>query len=118
MDIDTVGGRKVVATVVVLIVGVGAVALKGDVPPNLLTLLQFAAGFFVAGNAVEHIAGAIKSPEAAPADGVEGPAPGAYFDALAANVERVETEVRKTQEGVALTNQALSAIMQRVGMSG
>lgn len=115
MSIDAIGGRKILATIVVLAVGIGATIFKGDVPPNLLTLLQFAAGFFVAGNAVEHVASAMKAPEAA---GVaETPPSAAYSDAISATLERLETEVKVTQDGVALTNQALTAIMQRVGMS-
>lgn len=57
--IDTVGGRKVAVAAVALVVGIGATLLRGDIPPNLLELIQVLFGAFIVGNGVEHVAGAI-----------------------------------------------------------
>lgn len=53
--IDAIGGRKVLAVLVIVALGVGAVFLKGDVPTNFLELLKWVFPFFIAGNAIEHV---------------------------------------------------------------
>jgi hypothetical protein len=69
--IDRLGGRKVVVALAVLLLCIGVVAVKGDVPPGLVSMLQFLFGSFVVGNVGEHAAAAYaaaKAPdEAAPA---------------------------------------------------
>ncbi len=49
------GARKVISGLVLLIVGVGIVILKGDIPPNLLSLMQLLYAAFVVGNIGEHV---------------------------------------------------------------
>ncbi len=48
------GTRKIISGIVLLAVGLGVVYLKGDIPPNLLSLMQILYGAFVLGNAFEH----------------------------------------------------------------
>lgn len=52
--VDSIGGRKVIVSILTLAVGIGLVFAKGDVPANMLTLIMTIVGAFVAGNAVEH----------------------------------------------------------------
>lgn len=49
-----VGLRKIITAFILLLVGLGIVIYKGDIPPNFLTLLQTIFGAFVVGNAFEH----------------------------------------------------------------
>lgn len=48
--------RKVMAGLLILLVGVGITLIKGDIPPNLLSLLQVIYGTFVLGNVGQHAA--------------------------------------------------------------
>ena len=55
MDIvSKLGGRKIFATILVLVTGTAAVFLRGDIPANFLALLQTVLGAFVGGNIAEH----------------------------------------------------------------
>lgn len=60
MNFEKVGGRKLIATVLVLAAGGVLVATNGDVPDNYLVLLQTALGAFVGGNAVSKIVAAVQ----------------------------------------------------------
>jgi hypothetical protein len=64
------GGRKVVVTVICLIVGGALVLIKGDVPNNYLVLLQTILSAFILGNTAEHFAGK-KAAAPAPVDNSE-----------------------------------------------
>jgi hypothetical protein len=59
--LELIGGRKVLVSFVVLVVGVGVTAFKGDLPPNFLLLLQVVVGAYVAGNSINAVAGAVGS---------------------------------------------------------
>lgn len=56
---ETNGWRKLGAGLVVLGVGIAITVAKGDIPANLLQLLQVLFGAFVVGNVGEHIVGAV-----------------------------------------------------------
>ena len=58
---DIVGFRKILAGFVLLAVGLVVVYFKNDIPPNLLSLMQWLYLTFVGGNAIEHISTAIQS---------------------------------------------------------
>lgn len=64
--IDAIGGRKVLVILATFLVGIGLVVVKGDLPPNFLTLLEFLVGFFMAGNVFEHAANAYTTVNSAP----------------------------------------------------
>ena len=100
--IDNIGGRKILAAIVVMALAVGAVLLKGDVPPNFLQLLQVVFGAFVLGNGIEHVAGAV---------GARGEVD---LSPVNSQLEQLKAEVLATQSGVATTQQSLSALIQRV----
>lgn len=59
MNLEIYSSRKIITALVLLIVALGCVYVKGDVPPNLLSFLEYLFGFFVAGNSVEHITSAV-----------------------------------------------------------
>jgi hypothetical protein len=46
--------RKIIAGATLLLVGIGITIIKGDIPPNLLSLMQLLYGTFVLGNAFQH----------------------------------------------------------------
>lgn len=116
ITIDTFGGRKMVAGAAILAIGVGIVAFKGDVPPNMLTLLLGAFAAFVTGNSVEHITDAsvdkAQAASAAPQAPDTSPAP------LAASISELTAEVGQVKGAVANTQELLVNIAKRVFPQG
>lgn len=55
--------RKIISGLLLLIVGLGVTYMKGDIPPNLLSLMQLLYGAFVLGNAFEHYTSTKKDSE-------------------------------------------------------
>lgn len=53
--------RKLVSGLMLLCVGVGMTLFKGDIPPNLLSLMQALYAAFVLGNATEHYTNWVKN---------------------------------------------------------
>jgi hypothetical protein len=51
---SVVSTRKIISGTALLVVGVGITLVKGDIPPNLLALMESLYIAFVAGNGVEH----------------------------------------------------------------
>lgn len=49
------GGRKLVVSIMVMATGIGITAVKGDIPPNLLQLLEVVLGAFVSGNILAQV---------------------------------------------------------------
>lgn len=52
MDVFTT--RKIISGFVLLITGIAVTVIKGDIPSNLLSLMQVLYATFVAGNAAQH----------------------------------------------------------------
>jgi hypothetical protein len=107
--IEQIGGRKMVAVLVCVVIGVAAVFIKGDVPANFLSLVEFLFGAFVVGNGVEHAAGAYSAANS------DGPMPD-NSDVLA-RLNGLEEHLGATQQGVATVQQTLSFIIQKTGLS-
>lgn len=57
--IQKLGGRKVLITIGAVLIGLVTVFVKGDIPPNMLNLLEVVVGVFVAGNVSSKVAGAV-----------------------------------------------------------
>jgi hypothetical protein len=110
--IDSIGGRKVLAVIIMLVLGVGAVLLKDDVPPNFLNLLQFLFGAFVVGNAVEHASNASIEKAAA-----KGGGPSVDLAALQGALQELYNQNQNTQAAVVTTNQTLGTILQKMAGS-
>jgi len=132
------GNRKILAAVVAALLGVGAVLLKGDVPPNFLQLLTILFGAFVAGNVGEHITNVFKPASAsevtvAPSPPVEEakveePAPApveevSKDDAVVQELVKLNTLVQANLDGtkansdaIAIVQQALSMIISKYGI--
>lgn len=98
--IDQMGGRKLAALVVMMLMGVGAVILKGDVPVNFLSLLEWVFGGFIIGNGIEHAAGAVGAAKAEPVPQND--------EALHALLDATKA----TQDGVATVQNTLAAIVK------
>lgn len=56
---EKIGGRKFIASTLTVAVGLIVMAVKGDVPPGLLHLLEVTLGVFASGNVVASFAGAL-----------------------------------------------------------
>ena len=98
--IDQMGGRKIAALIVMMLLGVGAVVLKGDVPVNFLSLMEWVFGGFIIGNGIEHAAGAVSGARSV-ANTELDPALAQLLDAT-----------RSTQEGVSTVQQTLLSIVK------
>ncbi len=108
---ETKGSRKIIITFVTMAAGIGAVALKGDVPTNFLTLLQTLAGAFVVGNGVEHAARAMKKDASAGAPlVVDVPGVGTALGQLEDQASTLEA----ISNGVQTSNQALAFLVEYV----
>jgi hypothetical protein len=86
--IDKIGGRKVFVIIIATVVALGLVAWKGDIPPNFLTYLTAAVGFFITGNIFEH-----KYSSTAVSDTAE--------------------QIQQVKDGVALVQETLISAMKR-----
>jgi hypothetical protein len=109
--IDMIGGRKVLAALVVLIVGIGVVLMKGDIPPNLLSLMQVVFAAFVAGNGVEHVAGAYAETKAPMVE--TAATPPIDLGHIEASLNEVKEEAAQAKEAATLGNQGIQYIIQR-----
>ena len=49
-----VSKRKIISGLVLLVTGLAVTYFKGDIPPNLMSLMQVLYSAFVIGNGVEH----------------------------------------------------------------
>lgn len=121
-----VGNRKLIAVVVLLVLGVGAVFLRGDVPPNFLSLAQFLFGAFVVGNGVEHLAGAatdivsarVPSNDDSAAAAPAPLAPPVDLSPVHSALADVQAQNAATQQGVAIVQQTLTHVVQRMNNTG
>lgn len=66
-------GRKMVAGMVMLAIGLGTVIWLGEIPPNLLSLLEFLFGAFAVANTAEHISNTVEAVKTATPVPVEVP---------------------------------------------
>jgi hypothetical protein len=122
---DSVGGRKVVVSALLLVVGVGVTLYVGDVPDGLLQLMSVIFGGFIVGNVGEHISGAVVSKAEALAAGASPSTPSAAVDteALSKDISYVSQQVASFEakldsqaEGVAAVQQALTLIIKKYGI--
>jgi hypothetical protein len=113
--IETIGGRKVLVVAGAVLLGVGAVFLKGDVPPGFLTLLQWAVGLFVLGNGIEHAATAYSSS----ADQGEPPVVidhSVDLASLKAAVDSLGANDAALAQNISTVQQAISLIIRKYGI--
>jgi hypothetical protein len=98
--IERIGGRKVAMAIAIVAIGLVVAAINGDIPDNLLALLQVVFGAFVLGNGFEHAAGAYTSGKGAP------------NAELASSVEELKAHAATTQEALATTQEGIGAILK------
>lgn len=114
----SVGSRKIVAFISILVVGTAMVVFYKDIPTNFLSLLQLGFGVFVAGNALEHTTNAYVSTQA-PAPALAPPAQeAAPVDLTPVNngIEEVKAEQTRAHDAIAIVQQGLSFIITRMGL--
>lgn len=90
--LSKIGGRKLAISALVLVVCLGMVAIKGDVPPGMADMLKYILGVFIGGNVLADVASA---------------------RARVAPVSKDETG-EKVLAGVNACQQALGAIIARI----
>lgn len=109
-------GRKVLASLVLTIIAVGVTLLKGDVPSNLSSFLQFLFGALVLGNGIEHVTDAYVDGKSIPGpkDGVNLSQTHDKIDDLKATVTALGDNDQKIAEQVVQVQQAISAIVSKL----
>ena len=116
-DILSTSGRKVIVTILILVAGLAVAIIKGDLPHNLLSLLEVIFAGFVSGNAVEHLA---KMREARQQQATAIPAEftadqiRAAVQALDTRLASIEQQAMQLGEAQNVTNQAVSALLDSV----
>lgn len=130
--IDTIGGRKTLALLLIMVVSIGVVLLKGDVPEHFSAILEFLFTGFVAGNVGEHFAGAMKAKHLAGAAESEAEVNSSDLPPPPEPIDLSPIEGRLSQMGdsiaemrasndslassIALVQQTLSVIINRTGI--
>lgn len=104
MNLDNLGGRKLIGGILVIAVGLVVTLLKGDVPHAFGELLEVVFGAFVIGNAAEHGAAVLKS------RGAEVTLSAPPQDELA------HQKLDEVAKGVGLTQELLQLAIQRLGI--
>lgn len=99
-----VGGRKAIAAITVLVLGMVAVFVKGDIPPGLLQLLEVVFSAFVAGNLGSKIVAVSRLKAEAPSAPVSEP------------VSTNEVELQNITSGIINVQQLLQLIIKRAGI--
>jgi hypothetical protein len=116
--IDKLGGRKAFFSLVAIIVGVAIAFIKGDLPPNLLNLLQFVLGAFVTGNLVAGATDAVTAVQSAKAENPVPSEPTAQVDLspVLASIKEIGEQNQKTQDGLITVQQGILAIIRKAGL--
>lgn len=113
---EMLGGRKMVASTLTLVVGLVIVLTKGDIPPNFLNLLVVTLGTFVGGNVASSAVGALYTRAAVkvadPASEQDG-APAPEAPPVPAQTEGITNEV--LYQGLQYVSSQLVTIDGKVG---
>lgn len=113
--IDAVGGRKALLAVTCLILGVALAIHLGDVPANLLSLIQFILGAFVTGNVVNSAVYELTSKKEAPAiPEVDLEPLKAKIDELNQVVQAIQNNQAELTEAVKLSQNGLAFLIEKV----
>jgi hypothetical protein len=102
--IEQIGGRKLAAAILVIAIGVGVTAWKGDVPENLKTLLEIIYGLLVGGNVINTVS-AIRAESNLPAPQID-----------TTQLNQLTEQQGKIAEGVSLVQQLLQIIIKKAGL--
>ena len=120
---NAVGNRKVIGAIVTTVIGVVITQVKGDIPPNLLSLLIAVFSGFVLGNIGEHVTAAIsgRSTVETAEEPVEIIHNGVDNTELARlvgeDMTNLNIKLDTIAEGVQATNQALTGIITKYKMN-
>lgn len=110
--LEKLGGRKAAISLVTVLICVGVVAIKGDVPAGLSDMLKFILGSFIVGNVGADAVAAVahRAPEAPAA--VEAPPAPPVDDG---RLESIQTTSEAILEATKLNQQGLTYIVSRIG---
>lgn len=111
--IDKIGGRKVVVSVIAIVVGIGLVLIKGDIPSNMLVLIMSVVGAFVGGNAIEHITDAQIEKQQALASQPIGVNPEA-LQMVGAAIDNINKNLEEHRQAIAVTQDGLEKVIKAV----
>jgi len=113
--INAVGGRKALLAVSCLILGVVLAVKLGDVPANLLSLIQFILGAFVTGNVVNSAVYEFTSKKETPAvPEVDLEPLKAKVDELNQVVQAIQASQAEITSSVKLSQDGLAFIIQKI----
>jgi hypothetical protein len=111
--IEKLGGRKSIMAAVILAVGAGIdMYSKAGLSANMLQLLSVVFGAFCIGNGVEHVAGAMKKPEAA--DKVNGSDASFTSPDLVGALATMDANAQETKQDLEMTKRAAAATLDGV----
>lgn len=117
--IESIGGRKVAVCAITLLICVGVVIVKGDVPEGLATMLQFVVGTYIAGNVGADLVAARAASAAAPVAATNplgapeaAPATSAEVQAIQVQTDTIATAVYELTQATALNQQGIAAVLQ------
>lgn len=109
-----IGVRKLIMSLLILVIAVSVVVARGDVPPGLVSVLSFIFGGFVAGNAVEHINdGALARIEAQAPTTENGPT----SPAQSGEVQALDQKVDAANGALATIQSAIAMIIEKTGLN-
>lgn len=109
--------RKLIVSGVVLVVGVVVALLKGDIPSNLLQLLEVVFGGFIVGNVAGHALG-VSADTAALKYGTpsEQATPVAAPQPASVDTSAIEAALLQQTEQISIIQQTLLMIIKKAGL--
>ena len=117
MIVESVGGRKVLVTLIMAGVGLALTFYKGDIPPGLLGLMQTIFGAFVVGNVFEHIADASVKRKQATQVQAETKDYQQDFVYLSSKLEALEASSAQNSSALASLQKAVTVIIDKAGFN-
>lgn len=111
---ERIGGRKLSFGLFILAIGLGIGLTKGDIPPNILTLLEFIFGAFVTGNSIGTIAGVVAETRG-PGEEVSSTETVDLTPILQSVEELKQTDIAMAQS-ISLVQQSLTMIIRKYGI--
>lgn len=109
---EKLGGRKAVMSLLAIIVGLVVVFIKGDVPANFLSLIQFVVGVFVGGNVASTISHGISVKKAPQAKNEEAEL---ALNGLTHSVTQLQSTLDEVAKATQLNQQGLAFIVSKIG---
>lgn len=105
---EKLGGRKAAISLVTVLICVGVVVIKGDVPAGLSDMLKFILGSFIVGNVgADAVAAVAARKESEPTQVEDAPEQG--------RLEAIDTKLAEVLNATVVNQQGLAYIVERIG---